>query len=377
MKVNFLIKNGTVIDPYLGTKEVRTVAVLGNKIVEATDDMEGIQEVDATGCIVSPGLIDFHGHFAETTSDLGANPEMICFPTGVTTCVDAGTNGVANYLGLRMRTMASKLQMFVLLHMNPAGIATLSYHESMDPRYCQDDKVKQYMEMYGDQIKGLKIRVSEELLGGLGLKPLEHLRNLADEIGCPIVAHTTNAPCKITKILDLLHPGDVYCHVFQGEGHTILDESGKVYPEVYEAQKRGIIFDACNGKCNFGFNVAEPAIAQGFVPDVISSDMSAFNAYTKSWVFSLPFIMSKYLMLGLDVETIYRCVVGNPAKYLGLDKDLGSLLPGTRANIAIHRIVDHDVCFEDAYGEKRYGKQVFRTEMTICQGWPVYRSIEL
>lgn len=105
--------------------------------------------------------------------------------------------------------------------------------------------------------------------------------------------------------------------------------------------------------------------------------MSAFNAYTKSWVFSLPFIMSKYLMLGLDVEAIYRCVVGNPVKYLGFDKELGSLLPGTCANIAIHRIVDHDVCFEDAYGEKRYGKQVFRTEMTICQGWPVYRSIEL
>lgn len=376
MKANILIKNGMVIDPYLGTRGIRSVAVRGDRIIDAADVTCAEQEIDASGCIVSPGLIDFHGHFADTTSDLGANAETICFPTGVTTCVDAGTTGVANYLGFRARTMASKLQTFALLHINPAGIATLSYHESMDPRYCQDDKVKQYVRLYGDQIKGLKIRVSEELLDGLGLGPLEHLRKLADEIGCPIVAHTTNAPCEVKNILALLRPGDVYCHVFQGEGFTILDKNGQVHPEVYEAQKKGIIFDACNGKCNFGFNVAEPSIRQGFVPDVISSDMSAFNAYTRSWVFSLPFIMSKYLMLGLDVETIYRCVVGNPAKYLGYEKELGSLLPETMANIAIHRIVDHKTRFVDAYGEERTGEQVFRTEMTVCQGWPVYRSIE-
>lgn len=377
MTADILIRNGLVIDPYQGTKEIRDVAVKGNRIISSQEAIEAAQEIDAAGCIVSPGLIDYHGHFADITSDLGVNPEMICFPTGVTTCVDAGTNGVANYLGFRARTMTSRLQSFALLHMNPAGMATISIHESQDPKYCNDEKIKQYMAQYKDQLIGLKIRVSDELLGSLGLKPLQHLRRLADEIGCPIVAHTTNAPCEIPEILALLRPGDVYCHVFQGEGHTILGPNGRVYQEIYEAQKRGVIFDACNGKCNFGFNVAEPALAQGFIPDVISSDMSAFNAYTKGWVFSLPFVMSKYLMLGLDVDTIFRCVIGNPAKYLGQEKELGSLLPGTVANIAVHRIVDHKVRFEDALGAARWGRQVFRTEMTVCQGWIVYRSIEL
>lgn len=377
MKVDILIENGLVIDPYLGTKEVRSVAVKGNKIVNASAVTEANQTVDASGCIVSPGLIDYHGHFAHTTSDLGANPEMICFPTGVTTYVDAGTTGVANYLGFRASTMASKLKAYALLHINPAGIATIAIHESQDPNICNDEKVKQYMELYVDQIKGLKMRASAELLEELGLKPLEHLRALADEIGCPVVVHTTNAPCEIPRILDLLRPGDVYCHVFQGEGCTIIAPDGKVYPEVYEAQKRGILFDACNGKCNFGFNVAEPAIRQGFVPDIISSDMSAFNAFTRDYVFSLPFIMSKYLMLGLDVETIYRCVVLNPAKSLGLEKELGSLLPGTTANISVQRIIDKETRFMDALGESRIGKQVFRTEMTVCEGWIVFRTIEI
>lgn len=377
MQADILIKNALVIDPYLNTKEIRPIAVKGNRIIDATNDMEADQIVDAQGCIVSPGLIDFHGHFADTTSDLGANPEMICFPTGVTTFVDAGTTGVANYLGFRSRNAESKLTAYVLLHMNPAGIATLSIHESQDPKYCDDAKIKAYFDRYGDQIKGLKVRLGAELLNGMTLEPLEHLRKLADELNTFITVHTTNAPCHVAKILELLKHGDVFCHVFQGSGCTILDEDLQVYPEVYAAQKRGILFDACNGKNNFSFKVAEPALRQGFVPDIISSDMSAWNAYTRGWVFSLPFVMSKYLMFGMDLDTIFRCVVLNPAKALGKEKDLGSLLPGTTANISIQRIIDKDTRFDDALGETRYGKQVFRTEMTVCQGWIVFRTIEI
>lgn len=377
MTADILIKNGLVVDPFTKEKSIRSLAIKNGLIAPCAEDTDGTLTVDASGCIISPGLIDFHGHFADTTSDLGANAEMICFPSGVTAYVDAGTTGVANYLGFRARTAASRLKAYALMHINPAGIATLRIHESQDNRYCDDEKMKQYFRLYGDQIKGLKIRVSEELLTGLGLKPLEHLRKLADEIGCPIVAHTTNAPCDIRRVLDILRPGDVYCHVFQGEGHTILDEKGQVYPEVYEAQSRGIIFDACNGKSNFGFNVAEPAIAQGFIPDVISSDMSSWNAYTPGWVFSLPFVMSKYLMFGLEMDTLLQCTVANPAKYLGQAEELGSLKTGTVANVAVQRIVDHKVRFCDAYGKERYGDKLIRTEMTICQGWTTYRSIEL
>lgn len=377
MKADILIRNGLVIDPLLKTREIRTVAVKGNKIVEAENDIQAAQVVDASGCIVSPGLIDFHGHFSDMTSDLGANPEMICFPTGVTTFVDAGTTGVANYLGFRARTMASKLKGYALLHINPAGIATIAIHESQDPCFCNDEKIKMYIEQYRDQILGLKVRISKELLDGLSLAPLHHLRHLADNIGCPIVVHTTNAPCQITEILRLLRPGDVYCHVFQGEGNTILNSKGEVYPEVFEAQRRGILFDACNGKCNFGFAVAEQALAAGFIPDIISSDMSAFNAYTRGCVFSLPYIMSKYLMMGLDLETIFQCVILNPARALGMERALGSLMPGSIANIAVHRIIEKQTQFEDALGETRTGQQVLRTELTICQGSIVFRTIEI
>ena len=65
MKVDILIKNGLVIDPYQNKKEVRTIAVKEDKIVDAVLATEATQVIDASGCIVSPGLIDFHGHFSD------------------------------------------------------------------------------------------------------------------------------------------------------------------------------------------------------------------------------------------------------------------------------------------------------------------------
>lgn len=377
MKADILIKNGLVIDPFQGTKQVQAVAIKGQKIIAAQDDMEANQVIDAAGCIVSPGLIDFHGHFSDFTSDLGANAEMICFPTGVTTIVDGGTTGAATYLGFRSRTMASKLHTFALLHINPSGISTIAYHETQDPRYCDAGKMKDYMDAYRDQLIGLKVRLSRELVGDMGLEPLRYLRNLADEIGCPVGVHTSNPPCSVEELLCYFRPGDMFFHVFQGRGTTIIGEDGHVLPAVWEAQKNGVLFDAANGKNHFAFKTAEAALADGFLPDIISTDMSALNAFSRDRVFSLPFVMSKYLMLGLDVEKILRCVVLNPARALSMERELGSLLPGTTADIAIHRVISCRTRFEDTLGEERFGEQVFRTEMTICKGVIVFRTIEI
>lgn len=131
------------------------------------------------------------------------------------------------------------------------------------------------------------------------------------------------------------------------------------------------------------FSMAAPgSFLRSQIDDFLSQeqvelDMSAFNAFTRNFVFSLPFIMSKYIMLGLDLNTIYRCTILNPARCLGYDKDFGSLLPGTTANIAVHRLIDKATRFEDAFGMTRMGQQILRTETTICQGTIVFRTIDV
>lgn len=91
-KVDYLIRGGRVLDPYRGLDAVCDIAVKDGIIV-SSEDVDAAEEINAEGCIVTPGLIDFHCHVCSAISDLPAAPEILCFPTGVTTAVDAGSSG--------------------------------------------------------------------------------------------------------------------------------------------------------------------------------------------------------------------------------------------------------------------------------------------
>ena len=57
------IKNGRVIDPANGVDELRDVFVMDGKIASAAG--KDAEVIDATGKIVTPGLIDMHVHLRE------------------------------------------------------------------------------------------------------------------------------------------------------------------------------------------------------------------------------------------------------------------------------------------------------------------------
>ena len=117
--------------------------------------------------------------------------------------------------------------------------------------------------------------------------------------------------------------------------------------------------------------------AQGFLPDIISTDLSVKSVYAQGKVFSLPFIMSKYIALGMEIPEIIRRVTTNPARALGEEKELGSLMEGTCADIAILRVVDKPVEFVDFAGDSIHGEKLFRTEMTIREGQTAFRLVYL
>lgn len=60
-----LIKNGRVIDPKTGTDAVGDLLILDGKIAPEGTDASGAAELDATGLIVAPGLVDMHVHFRD------------------------------------------------------------------------------------------------------------------------------------------------------------------------------------------------------------------------------------------------------------------------------------------------------------------------
>lgn len=373
-KVDMVIRNGRVIDTYQKLNHIQDIAVDKGKIVSA-ENAEGIEEVDASGCIVTPGLIDFHAHLAYMTTELGILPDASYFPTGVTTAVDAGSTGVGNYLSFRAQTEYSQMRIKAYLNICTAGLTSSTYHENIDPAVMNRSKMLEYIKKYSDQLLGFKVRQSREIAGELGLEPMKVLLNLAGEAGCGVVVHTTNPPAEPEEIVGLLRAGDVYAHVYQGKGITILRD-GKVRPQLYEEQKRGVCFDAANGGNHFGFQVARAAISEGFLPNIISTDITTKTLMKGNCVFSLPFVMSKYIALGMEIPNIIERVTQNPARQLGEERNLGSLSCGTEADIAIHRLIPRKMYYRDFSGEEVLGEQLFKTEMTLRHGKCVFRQID-
>ncbi len=378
---DYLIRGGRVIDPCRDFDGTADIAVKDGIIISAEraddpqDPIHATHVVDASGCIVTPGFIDFHCHLASYVTDLGISGESMYFPTGVTTAVDAGSTGTANYEAFRSMTFNSKLRIKAWLNVCPAGLVTAAYHENLNPAVFQRTKMLRFLKKYSDQLLGLKLRSSRELVGEYGLEPLKAMLDIAEEAGCPVVVHTTNPPAGAAELARLLRPGDVYAHVYQGKGETVVKD-GKVIPEMKEHQARGVIFDAANGVNHFDIGVAETCLREGFLPDVIGTDLTVKSAYLPGKVFSLPFILSKYIAFGMPLPEIIRRVTTNPARILGEEKELGSLAEGTCADIAIHREIEKPMVFRDYKGDEIRGTRLLRTELTMREGITVFRQID-
>jgi dihydroorotase len=172
--------------------------------------------------------------------------------------------------------------------------------------------------------------------------------------------------------LEHLRPGDIFTHMYgQVRGReTIVDlETQTVKPFVWEARKRGIIFEVGYGGISFSYSQAIPAMKAGFVPDVISTDLhtGSMNGAMKDQLS----VMSKFLQMGMPLGDIIRASTWNPAKTIQRE-ELGHLSTGTEADIAILGLREGDFGFFDYTGYKVRGRQKFECEMTIRAGRIVY-----
>jgi len=376
--MDLVIRNGRVIDPLNNIDRVCDVLVHNGKIedVGKFENLECEKEIDATDCFVTPGLIDFHAHIYPL-AEIGIPAEVTCFTSGITTIVDAGSIGCANYEYYRGFLETSKVRIKCFLNMSSAGLVTSSFNENINPKYYNQNKIKRLFEKYNDNLIGLKLRFSEELVGDLGFEPLKKTVALAEEIGVPIVIHSTNSPFPISELLKYLRAGDVLTHAFHGIGNTILNSDGKILDEVYEARRRGVIFDVANARFHFAFKTARAAINNGFLPDVISTDLTIKSLYKKPQIFNMMFLLSKYLNMGLSMTEIIERCTSKPAELLGMTGEIGCLSSGASGDVTVMKCVKRNIHFEDWEGGSLEGDKLLRTMLTVKDGQIVFQDIEL
>lgn len=181
-----------------------------------------------------------------------------------------------------------------------------------------EKKIVEFFKKYPDNLVGLKTRISHGIIEADKVEAsVRRTVEIAEKAGTRVVVHVTDCPVGLDQLASWLRPGDVICHIYQGKDHTCIGEDGKVLAGLLEARARGVLFDACNGRSNFDLEVCQASIKQGFVPDVISSDINSSSCFLQP-LHSLPRILSKFVDFGMDWMDVLDCATKKPAELIGM-----------------------------------------------------------
>lgn len=378
---SLIIKNGMVVDTENDRTEKKDIAVRDGRITEISDRItdDAVSVVDASGCFVTPGLIDHHTHIYPMAK-IGIPAESVCFGAGVTTAVDAGSTGCRTFEKHLPYLEGLKLDVRAYLHVCSTGLDSLpEVMEDVRPEHMEYEAMKDMFEKHGDRLLGLKLRTSRNIVGEQGLEPLKATVALGERLGVPVMVHITDPPVGLDEILKILRPGDIMTHMYQNTGYHLLRD-GKVMEEAWKAKERGILFEAADARAHFSFEVSETAIGEGFVPDLLGTDVTRLSMHLRPTAFNMAMQISKYTFLGMDFADVIRRATWNNAVSMGISDRVGSLKEGKQADIAVFRPFEGKNIFGDRPDSSkeqqvREGNLLYEPVLTVKNGEMVYRNI--
>lgn len=376
-KYDFLIKGGEALDPSQGLRGKRDIAIHNGHIsaVEADIPAErAAQMLSAMGHLVVPGLVDMHSHVFPLASGLGLPADELVPQSATTTYVSAGDAGANNFGGFRHWVISqARSRIFAFVHIANIGLAGYPVGEMFNIDFAIVEQAAKTVAENPDVVLGIKVRESLNVVGENGLEPLRRAIAAAEMAGtgARVMCHIGGAPGDLADLLNMLRPGDVLTHPYSGAGNNTVQD-GKVLPAALEAKARGVIIDVGHGGGSFAYPVAEPAIAQGFVPDTISSDVHAVSINTPGMPY-LPWVMSKFLNLGFTLEQVVAMATINPARVIGRIDGLGTLRVGAPGDVSILDLVEGPVTFVDTLNNERTGNRFLRPVDTVRAGRPFSR----
>lgn len=374
-----LILRGELLNPVARTRTPGEIAIRDGRITAIGPDLSQQrhkQLLDYSGCVISPGFIDIHAHVYHGVTSWGVDPDGPCLRGGVTTVVDAGSPGWTMLQGFRkLIHERSKVRALCFLHISGLGLLNAWVNECEDIRHLHPQTVGEHVAENRDLVVGVKVRQGLQQVGAHGTEPLRRAIEAAEIAGTPLMCHIA-AGIALEEVLRPLRPGDIITHCYQGRGNdreNITDPAGKLLPEVVEARERGIVMDVGHGGGSFRWGIAEAALAEGFLPDVISTDLHAYNLHGP--MYDMAVTLTKFLYLGMALEDVIACATVNPARVIGR-LELATLTVGAPADLAVFRIVDEPVELWDTHLERRTWDRRLKIEATVVGG-QVFRPEEI
>lgn len=370
---DLLIRGGTLIDPAQSIAAKRDIAFRGGKVVAAGEVLRGdaTEVIDATGALVTPGLIDIHAHVYHGLY-IGRHADRTSLVNGVTTVVDAGSAGWMTLPGLRDYVIPTyQTRIYAFLHISATGLTINRIMPELgDIKFAQVEEAARAVTENRALVVGIKVRIAHGATGhgdqANAREALRRARQAADLAGVRLMVHVSDTPIPLPEILDHLRPGDIATHIFNGNAEQVIGADGRVRREVRAAKERGVVLDVGHASVHCNVNVARQAINEGLLPTTLSTDLH--TPPPGRIVYNLRGLMSKFLTLGMTVEDVVASVTSRAAAAIGKSEELGSLAPGMAGDAVVLDLEDGHFTYVDSAGNEVKATRRFRTRHVIREG---------
>ena len=364
---DLIIRGGRVIDPSLNLDTIADVGIANGRIesIDRELNASATDEINATNKIVLPGLLDIHAHYAQ--DDRGAH---ICLSDGVTGWVDAGSAGADNIEEMVAVARSAPQPARILLNIGRGGV--IPEGDTADISMANVEVAKAAIANNLDYVVGVKARLTSGVTAN-DIVVIRRAQEVASYFNLPLMIHMGQSESSMASLVAELKPGDVVTHMYAPPPNAIINNDGRIFPEILEARRRGIWFDVANGRTDhLRWDTFDAIMETGFWPDTISTDGFS-TSRSAPGVRDYPNIMSKFLNFGMSLNAVVAASTHNPSRVFPFLRDKGTLNIGAPADVAILDLREGEFEFIDNYENVRPGNQRLFPFETVLAGRRVPR----